>query len=279
MLGSAQGENGAEEPVPLPDVDEMPDAERLAEEKKALGFYMSSHPLSRYEATLAAFSTHRVADLRTLPERTEVTVGGMISGLALRNVSKSRSGLTRMAKFTFEDLSGASPAMLWPEEFAKFEPLVKDDAVVFLKGSMNRTREPAELVVNKVILLENATAELTRGVVVTLRKGVHQYEQIERLHRLVRVRPGNLDLYLEVTGVGRIRRAVFRAGAGMRLRHDEDLLRELESAVGAGNVRLMGQRGSTARPDRSAPKVEQVPVAVAMGPGDLEDALDDPSED
>ena len=38
----------------LPDVPELPDAERLAEEKKALGFYMSSHPLTRHAALLQA---------------------------------------------------------------------------------------------------------------------------------------------------------------------------------------------------------------------------------
>jgi DNA polymerase-3 subunit alpha len=278
MLGSPSGEDGADATVALPDVPELADAERLSEEKKALGFYMSSHPLSRYEATLSAFSSHRVADLHALPERTDVVVGGMISGLTLRNVSKSRSGLTRMGKFSFEDLSGASPAMLWPEEFAKYESLLSDDAIVFLKGSMNRTREPAELVVTKVIPLESAASELTRGVVVTLRKGVHQYEQIERLHRLVRIRPGNLDLYLEVTGVGAVKRAVYRAGAGMKLRHDENLLRELESAVGAGNVRLLGQRGSTARPDLSGRR-EGVPVAVGAVADDLEAVLEDPSDD
>ena len=38
----------------LPDVPELPDAERLAEEKKVLGFYMSSHPLTRHAGLLQA---------------------------------------------------------------------------------------------------------------------------------------------------------------------------------------------------------------------------------
>ena len=40
----------------LPDVPELPDAERLAEEKKALGFYMSSHPLTRHAGDAAGAS-------------------------------------------------------------------------------------------------------------------------------------------------------------------------------------------------------------------------------
>jgi hypothetical protein len=41
----------------------------------------------------------------------------------------------------------------------------------------------------------------------------------------------------------------------------------------------MGQRGGTARPDRAAPKVEHVHVAVAIVAGEMEDALDDPSSE
>ena len=46
-------------PLILPDVPELPDVQRLAEEKKALGFYMSSHPLTRHAAMLQALATTR----------------------------------------------------------------------------------------------------------------------------------------------------------------------------------------------------------------------------
>ena len=61
----AKGADGAIASVAhnLPDIPELPDAERLAEEKKALGFYMSSHPLARHDALLRAFRTHEVSDL------------------------------------------------------------------------------------------------------------------------------------------------------------------------------------------------------------------------
>ncbi len=105
----------------LPDIPELPEVERLTEEKKALGFYMSSHPLTRHAGLLQALATHQVADLAGVVEKVEVILGGMIVNVTVRNVQKSRSRLTRMAKLTFEDLTGSVPAMLWPEEFAKNE--------------------------------------------------------------------------------------------------------------------------------------------------------------
>ena len=249
---SRQWPGSGERPRPaaacnLPDVPELADAELLGGEKKALGFYMSSHPLTRHAALLQTLATHRVAELAGLPDKTEVILGGMIASVQVRNVQKSRSGLTRMAKLTFEDLTGSTPAMLWPEEFAKLGELVKNDLIGFVKGTLDRRREPAELIISKIMPIETAAAELARGVVVRLHKGVHQEEDLERLLRFVRVRPGHLDLFLEIVGIEHVRRAVYKAGPSLRIRYDERLMADLENVVGSGNVRLLGQRGATAR--------------------------------
>ena len=82
-----------------------------------------------------------------------------------------------------------------------------------------------------------------------LHKGVHQAEHLERLLRAVRIRPGNLDLYLEIVGLEQVRRAIYKAGASLRVRYDDRLIPDLENAVGPGLVRLLGHRGATARID------------------------------
>jgi DNA polymerase-3 subunit alpha len=233
--------------IVLPDIPEVPDAQRLADEKKALGFYMTSHPLTRHAPILQALATHQVEDLGSVPDKAEVVLGGMIVGLQVRNVSKSRSGLTRMGKLSFEDLSGSVPAMLWPEEFAKHEGILKDDLIGFVRGTIDRRRDPAELVISKVIPLDRGPAELSKGVVLRLHKGSTHTGDLDRLLRTVRSYPGNLDLYFEITGLAKVRRAIYKAGAALRIRHDEELLAALETTVGPDNVRLIGHRGTAGR--------------------------------
>jgi DNA polymerase-3 subunit alpha len=274
--GNRQGNGHVPTPANLPDVSELPDAELLGGEKKALGFYMSSHPLTRHAPLLQALATHRAADLSSLPDKTEVILGGMIANVQVRNVQKSRSGLTRMAKLTFEDLTGSTPAMLWPEEFAKLGALVKNDLIGFVRGTLDRRRDPPELIISKILPIETASAELACGVVVRLQKGLHQEEDLERLLRLVRVRPGHLDLYLEIVGIEHVRRAIYKAGASLRIRYDDRLMTDLENVVGSGNVRLLGQRGATARLDSIA-QISSPSQAVA--PAEPESELDDTSAD
>ncbi|MGZ3433466.1 MAG: DNA polymerase III subunit alpha, partial [Isosphaeraceae bacterium] len=266
--GNGQGQGPGHDPaaVNLPDVPELADAELLGGEKKALGFYMSSHPLTRHAALLQTLATHRAAELAGLPDKTEVILGGMIASVQVRNVQKSRSGLTRMAKLSFEDLTGSTPAMLWPEEYAKLGELVKNDLIGFVKGTLDRRREPAELIISKIMPIETAAAELARGVVVRLHKGVHQEADLERLLRFVRVRPGHLDLFLEIVGIEHVRRVVYKAGASLRIRYNERLMADMEDVVGSGNVRLLGQRGATARLDsiaQPAPSLQPAKILAA----------------
>ncbi|MDB5350192.1 MAG: DNA-directed polymerase PolC [Planctomycetota bacterium] len=269
-------ESDSDEPeivaLSLPDVPELPDAEKLADEKKALGFYMSSHPLARHAMLLQAFRSHQTSDLAGLSDKAEVTLGGMISGLTVRNVQKSRSGLTRMAKLSFEDLSGSTPAMLWPEEFAKNEDKLKDDAIVFIKGTISRMRDPAEVIINRVIPIEQAAAELSRGVVVSLRKGAVGPADFEKLHRHMKNRTGNLEVYLELLSpVEGVRRAIYKVGSGLKIRHDEKLVADLESTVGSGNVRLLGQGGATSRAEPAPPPENSRPEFTETAPEEDED--------
>jgi DNA polymerase-3 subunit alpha len=251
--GHGNGHGRIEPLYALPEIDELSEAEKLAGEKKALGFYMSSHPLARHAALLQALASHSVADMVNAANKTEVILGGMITNVQTRNVQKSRSGLTRMCKLTFEDLSGTVSAMLWPDEYAKMASLVKSESIGWIKGNIDRRRETPEVVISRIIPLEQGPAELTRGVIVRLQKGIHAESQLERLLRAVRIHPGNLDLFFEIVGLEQFRRAIYRAGSAMRIRYDDRLVNDLEEAVGSGRVRLLGPRGATATLDASLP--------------------------
>jgi len=261
--------------ITLPDIEEYPEIVRLADEKKALGFYMTSHPLTRHAEMLQTLSSHQVADLGSVGEKQEVTLGGMIVNLQVKNVKNSRDGLTRMGKMAFEDLSGSTPAMMWPSDFAKFESILKDDFIGYVKGTLNRQRDPAELLISKVIPLEKGPAELSKGVVVRLHKGSTQATDVERLLRTIRNYPGNLDFYLEIFGLSKIKRAIYKAGANLKIRHDDQLLREIEVAFGPDNVRVIGHRGSA---PRETAKPHLKPVAALAGIN-LSNSIDEPGID
>ena len=80
-----------------------------------------------------------------------------------------------------------------------------------------------------------------------------------------------MKIHRIVIGLENIGRVVYRAGSNYRLKHDDRLLSDLESVVGAGNVRLLGRRGVTAR-------IEIEPRAAALAVDD-DDAPPPPVDD
>jgi len=229
----------------LPNLPELADSLKLAEEKKVLGFYMSSHPLTRHAAMIRALASHSIDQLADVPEKTEIILGGMIASMQIKTVQKSRSGLTRMAKLTFEDLTGSMPAMLWPEEFAKLEAVVKEDALGFVKGTLDRRRDPAELIVSRFVPLERAASEFSAGVVLSLSHALLGPSDLDRIKQLVARSPGPLSLYLELVGLSEYRRVLYKAGQTNAIRFDPALLRDLEAILGRGNLRFVGPRGQS----------------------------------
>lgn len=147
-----------------------------------------------------------------------------------------------MAKFSFEDMTGSITAILWPQELAKHAAVLNDRLMCFVRGTFDRRWEPAKLVVRRIIPIERAPAELARGLLVRLQKGVQEPSDLERLLGLLRIRPGKLDPCLELLGAGDVGRAVYKAGNALRFEFDERLLTDLEKVLGTGKVRLLGQQ-------------------------------------
>ncbi|HJZ54062.1 MAG TPA: hypothetical protein VKE74_03860, partial [Gemmataceae bacterium] len=94
----------------------------------------------------------------------------------------------------------------------------------------------------------------------------------------VRVRPGGLELYLEIVGLEHIRRAIYKASSSLRVRYDDRLVQDLEHAVGPGLVRLLGHRGATTRIDPSSPVLMGGRPGVGAAPT-LTSAPDDLAHD
>jgi len=112
------GEGGDDLPEPrlLPVADWMP-AERLAEEHKAIGFYLSGHPLDDYLRALRRRDAMTLAELQGKAERhgaAVARVGVIVSALQER---KSGRG-TRFFRMNISDPTGQVSGMaLFPDDF------------------------------------------------------------------------------------------------------------------------------------------------------------------
>ena len=183
-------------------VAEMPDwthSQKLAAEKEVLGFYLTSHPLTSFSAQLECHATHRNRDLNDLDEGTDVLIGGMISSIRKAATKKpSRNGHTRYANFDFEDPTGIVRCIIWPEDYARYEDVVQTETICLLQGRIDRRGHQQNVIVNRLITLDQADREFTSQVAVKFQRGMHTERDMQRVRDILSRNPGRTEVVLVV---------------------------------------------------------------------------------
>jgi DNA polymerase-3 subunit alpha len=123
-------------PPALPELADLPIPVRLAQEKEAIGLYISGHPLADKSAELARRTTTNIAGLRDLPEDELVFAGGVVT--SSRRVVTKAGGQMLIAKL--EDQTSAIELVVFPKWYPQLSQVFVDDAIVIVKARVKERR-------------------------------------------------------------------------------------------------------------------------------------------
>jgi DNA polymerase-3 subunit alpha len=145
LLGS--GNKGPKQPGDTyPLVEEWSVQQSLAFEKEALGFYISGHPLDKYDRVIKKITSGTIAVLKEKALAGEVKLGGVVSSLKLKNTKKG----DRYGSFNLEDKSGFVEVVAWPDIYRKCVELLNADDPIFVKGRMEVGEERVQIFANEI---------------------------------------------------------------------------------------------------------------------------------
>ena len=218
--------------VPLPPTQAWAEAQQLAFEKEALGFYMGGHPLERFATALKVFGARRVAELTS--SEADVWVGGIVSGL---RPLKTKKG-DRMAVFMLDDIDGNVEVVVFPEAFAKHGALIEPDAMLLVRGKFERDDESGRLVATELLPIAALQERTTREVAIHLAVPPHGRNTFEAIAELLARHRGDRRVFFELDVAGQDRRLRVKADVAQRVRPSERLVAELEQLCGSGSVEL-----------------------------------------
>ena len=174
---------------PLP---EWPTNVKLAHEREALGFYLSGHPLEKFQHELQRLGSTRIDVAKEYSSGTQITVGGVITFLKLKNTKRG----DRYATFVLEDLLSTIETIVWPDIYQKvYASLAGEDPVV-VSGKLDVSDERRVLIattVDSVISLRDRTA---REAVVRIDLSSCTAEKVEELRTIFSANRGNCPVKL-----------------------------------------------------------------------------------
>ncbi|MDQ1670699.1 MAG: polymerase subunit alpha, partial [Actinomycetota bacterium] len=200
----------------------------LAYEREMLGLYVSDHPLFGIEHLLAAAVDCSIATLTGSEERqdgSQVTIGGLITGLQ-RKVTKKGDVWAIAA---VEDLEGAIDVMFFPQTYQLYATSLAEDAVVVIRGRLDRRED-----VPKLVAMELSLPDLSEGprgpVVISLPVARCTPPVVERLKEVLATHPGATEVHLRLQAAART--TVLRIDDGLRVNATPALMGDLKQLLG-----------------------------------------------
>lgn len=223
----------------LPDIPEWPDLEKLKFEKEVLDFYMSSHPLAQYDEQLRRYRSADAAQCAKMNAGTEVRLAGMVVEVIPKLVSKGKNAGNRWAIVRIEDFSGSVKCILWSDQYQRFGDLVKADAILLFDGKVEWREGSGEpdVIVDKVMTMEQARADLTRGMVLRMRfrSDDDGRQTFDSVGKILKKAKGPCPVYLAVSDAGG-RAAQFKLSADYFVNPTQVAVEQLEMILGPGAV-------------------------------------------
>jgi len=236
---------------PPPDLVEWSQSERLANEKEALGLYLTGHPFDAVRDDAQHFVDAKLADIGSEPPpqmngeksyaqpRREVTVAGLIVDLRKRG---------NRVTVVLDDDTGRLEVSLFTEAFQEFRHLLSKDEIVVVNGALRYDEFIGgwQVSAKNVMHIDRVIEKRATGMILHVAPNGQGRQVLERLHDiLLPYREGKCAVAVQYTGNSASAR--LQLGTDWSVRPSRELRDKLSELLGRGSVRLLYTPGRELR--------------------------------
>ena len=210
-------------------VSEWNKDELLKYEKESLGFYITGHPLIKYEAYLKKLGTKTISELEETADGQEVRIAGILTAIR-KTQTKSKAEI--MAYCTLEDPEANIDIIVFPELYKSSLAILQKDVPLLVKGSVDKTEKGIKIIANEISRLDVMVGNHLRKAELTLRLPLADGMQLQTLRSILTDNTGLYPLFLRVMH----RDAETVIETDMKISGDKEMVHRIEAIVGKGAV-------------------------------------------
>ncbi|NKB68017.1 MAG: DNA polymerase III subunit alpha [Candidatus Latescibacteria bacterium] len=219
----------------LPEVEAWNENEQLAKERELLGFFLSSHPLSRFTRDLKTFA-QPLTELNQGQDGSPIRVGGLISRVSTFTDRRNQP----FAFVTLEDLSGKGDVAFFSEAYAAHSQLLQQDQVILVEGRITSRNGRMSIQAEKASPMDQARDRLTKAVNLLLPYEDVESDVLSQLRQLCERYEGECELRLHLQNGGE-KDAIVRSRT-LRVTPCDELLSEVDALIGPRRAWLTAER-------------------------------------
>jgi DNA polymerase III subunit alpha len=225
---------GVRQDINLPkmsSMDEWDERQLLAFEKEALGFYITGHPLTKFDDLLDKFTNANTISLKEKNDGEIVRIGGII--INIKTIKTKKGDL--MAFVTLEDQHRTVEIIIFSLAYAAVHELLVEDNTVIIQGRVKRDENSVKILADTVVPIEKAEETWTASIHFNLDKNKTGKDLLLRLNDILKRYPGSCHAYIHLLSPEETD-TVIALPDTMKLKADSSLTRAVNEFLGYNAV-------------------------------------------
>lgn len=219
----------------MPDIPDWTDQEKLNKEKEFIGFYITGHPLGKYESIIKLYKTRfNSTNGNGNGTKSIVNICGIVTDIRYLMDKKNN----RMAFVKIEDFDNSYEAVIFGSVFPTIEDKLKIDAPLLLRGKLNSELDDPviKIICEEALNLEDVPTELTESIILRIDKSKLSEQNITYLKNILRSYPGKSPIYFRVTVNGK--EEINMVSKSITVAVNYSLISELEKILHLENIKV-----------------------------------------
>ena len=220
----------------LPDVKSWSEKEKLAKEREVIGFYVTGHPLKKYEVEYRSFATVHLGETEEMENVDSVRACGVITKVETK-IDKAGK---LMAFLTLDDFSGSCESLVFSKTYDKFGKYLSEEECVFIIGKPESSGDAIKIQIEDVVPLLEARERFTESIKISLEEDGQSMKKISGLKTLFEKYQGNIPVFLNLIGKGSKPKLFFLKN--YRAKISNEFVEETNQLLGEDSVIFTGKR-------------------------------------
>jgi DNA polymerase-3 subunit alpha len=231
----------------LKEVPQWNSLERMKQEHKVLGFFISGHPLLDYEVVVRSFSNIQFADVSgmseendeemefekgvtVIPERVGVCV--VLTEIKTKMYNENQT----MARLTVYDLTGEAEFIMFDKAYNQYGHLLKEYSLLYMIGRGEIRGDSLQVVVEEVYPINEVISLFGQALSIDIYSKHTSHEKIEQIRYVLQKYEGFQPVYINL---------VYSDGknelfiSDLKVNLCNDLISELSKVISSENITIL----------------------------------------
>ncbi|MHB8906406.1 MAG: DNA polymerase III subunit alpha [Melioribacteraceae bacterium] len=174
----------------LPEITPWEAKHRLAKEREVLGFYLTDHPLRKYEIEYRSFATVHLGETETYNYTESVRACGVVTEVRTKIDKRGN----QMVFFKLDDFSGSCECLMFSKVYKTCEDLIIPESTILVAGRLESSGDAVKLHVDEALSLDDVKQKLTKRIGIIVDTSLHDRSKISDVKKLMEEYDGSMPV-------------------------------------------------------------------------------------